>query len=94
MGKKAGIALATVAGVVVLAGYAASPLIGFGMLRSAAQAGDRDRLEQAVDFPAVRESLKSQISAGVVKAVGSDPSLRGNPLGALGAMLVPALTGR
>ena len=38
-----------------LAWMAAQPLFAFQALAAAGQSGDRDRLEQLVDFPAVRE---------------------------------------
>lgn len=80
--------------VVSVAAYALSPLLAFNALNAAAKSGDRDRLEQVVDFPAVRENLKSQLAAGLVKSISSDPEMRDNPFAAVGALLVPALTDR
>jgi hypothetical protein len=82
------------AGALVLvftAAYFGSPWLAVNDLKSAAVSGDRDRLEQDVDFPAVRESLKSQFSAAMLKAAKPDPN---NPFAALGAVLVPALADR
>jgi hypothetical protein len=47
--------------------YAASPLFAFQQLKQAAETGDRERLEALVDFPAVRENLKSQVDTQAVK---------------------------
>jgi hypothetical protein len=80
--------------VVSVAAYALSPLLAFNALNAAAKSGDRDRLEQVVDFPAVRENLKSQLAAGLVKSISGDPEMRDNPFAAVGALLVPALTDR
>ncbi|MDB5978356.1 MAG: hypothetical protein JWR07_5116 [Nevskia sp.] len=94
MSKKIWIGVGVVVLVLAAAAYFTSPILAFSQLSAAARSGDRDRLEQVVDFPAVRESLKGQISASVMKAMGSDPELRRNPFAALGGMLVPALTDR
>ncbi len=55
--------------VVLLIGaaYVGSPLLAFEQLRQAARAGDHDRLEALVDFPAVRENLKHQVDNRVTK---------------------------
>jgi hypothetical protein len=53
-----------VAAVVILFGaaYLGSPFWAARQFRNAALSADVDRLDAAVDFPAVRESLKSQLS--------------------------------
>jgi hypothetical protein len=67
-----GIIAVIVIGVVA---YELSPLFAFNSLKRAAKSGDRDRLEQVVDFPAVRENLKSQISASILEAMRADPTV-------------------
>ena len=47
--------------------YAASPLLAFHQLKQAAETGDKERLEALVDFPAVREDLKSQVDSKAIK---------------------------
>ena len=66
--------MSRVAGVLVLlvllaagALYAGSPILVFQQLQAAARAGDKDRLEALVDFPAVRENLKKQVDSHVTK---------------------------
>jgi Protein of unknown function (DUF2939) len=86
-----GVAAAAVIGVF---GYALSPFLAFNNLRDAAKTGNRDRLEQVVDFPAVRENLKSQIAAGLMKSMSADPEMLNNPFAAIGALLAPAITDR
>ena len=49
------------------AAYAASPVYAVHQLKQAAVSGDRDRLEALVDFPAVREDLRSQTESKAVK---------------------------
>jgi len=63
----------------------ASPLIAMHNLKVSAQAGDRDALADEVDFPAVRESLKSQLKTAVVGKLAGDKG-GSNVLAALGAM--------
>lgn len=81
------------AGVAVLvaaliAGYLASPFLALRGLTAAAKAGDKAGLESAVDFPAVRESLKSQLKASMTRKLEEDPKLRDNPFAAFGQMLL------
>src|ERR1700730_16507481 len=80
--------------VLGIGAYGLSPLWAVHNLQSAAQSGDRDEFEQAVDFPAIRESLKGQIAALLVRSMRSDPELKDNPFAAMGALLAPALTDR
>ncbi|WP_297511320.1 DUF2939 domain-containing protein [uncultured Caulobacter sp.] len=79
---------ATVAVVLLVAGYFVSPLLALQNLNEAARAGDKARLESAVDFPAVRESLKSQLKAAMTRKFAEDPKLRDNPFAAFGQMLL------
>jgi Protein of unknown function (DUF2939) len=51
----------------VAGAYAASPFYAFQQLKTAAQTGDRERLDALVDFPAVRENLKTQVDGEAVK---------------------------
>jgi hypothetical protein len=68
--------------------YALSPLFAFQQLKQAAQTGDRERLEALVDFPAVREDLKSQVDSKAVKlarqasGIGYLPAMIAGRLGA------------
>lgn len=58
-------------------------------LRQAARDGDVARLEGRVDFPAFRDSLKSQIE----NRIETEAAERGGPLGSLGSKLAKAGTG-
>ncbi len=80
--------------VIGAAAYGLSPLLAFHALKAAAKSGDRDRIEEIVDFPAVRDSLKSQLAANLVKSMRTDPEMRDNPLAAMGALLAPAIIDR
>jgi hypothetical protein len=74
--------------------YFVSPYMAFHSLESAARSGDRDRLEGVVDFPALRENLKSEISAAILAKMRDAPEAKSNPFVALGALLAPATTDR
>jgi Protein of unknown function (DUF2939) len=55
-------------------------------MQSAARAGEGDRLAGYVDFPAVRESVKSQMQAMMLRKMQSD-EMKFNPFAGLGMML-------
>ncbi len=71
--------------------YLASPYVAASSLQSAIRSGDRDMIAQRIDFPEVRDSLKSQFNAAMLKKIGSDPSMKDNPFAGFGAMLAPML---
>lgn len=73
------------------AAYFGSPFWTVHQMRSAAKARDGDRLAQYVDFPAVRESLKTQLTAGITKRADSEHS--GNPVRSLGEALAVGMAG-
>ncbi|MBL8772213.1 MAG: DUF2939 domain-containing protein [Phenylobacterium sp.] len=91
MSKKLWIGAAIGAVVLFVGAYAGSPLLAASALRSAAMAGDADKLQRLVDFPAVRESLKGQLNAMIVQSMQSDPDLRDNPFAGLAAVMAPAI---
>lgn len=73
-----------VLGAVILAGgawYWLSPGIALHGLKEAALSGDKDQLNARVDFPAVRDSLKSQFRAVMAAEMAKE---KDNPFGALG----------
>ncbi|WP_423141388.1 DUF2939 domain-containing protein [Parablastomonas sp. CN1-191] len=88
--------LILVAAIVLLAAgvFAAAPYRAAHNLQAAAQAGDRDRLDAAVDFPAVRDNLKSDLGAALTRSLASDPQLKDNPFAGIAALIVPAVVDR
>ena len=82
-----------IAGVLVLFGaaYVGSPYWAARQFRNAALGGDVDRLEDAVDFPAVRDSLKGQLTVALTEKMNNDPALKGNPFAGIGMMMMPAM---
>ena len=87
--------LAAIAVFVLFVGaYLASPYLAVHHFRSVAKSGDASQLEQAVDFPRVRESLKGQFNAAMAARAGSDPALKDNPFAGLAMMMGPAIVDR
>lgn len=80
--------LALVVALVFSAGvgwYFASPSLAMNGIKSAVMEGDKEGLEERIDFPSVRESLKSQMRAKLAaEMVAQDDD---NPFAALGSML-------
>ena len=69
----------------------ASPYIALNNLKRAADARDAQTVNQYVDFPALRESLKQQVTGLLTRRLDSHGN--GNPLAAIGAMIGVALIG-
>lgn len=81
--------------VVILGGlYVGSPYYAIHSLRQAAIEADIDKLEASVDFPAVRESLKAQLSAALMAKMQGNNEIRDNPFAGLGALLMPTIVDR
>jgi hypothetical protein len=76
--------------VVVTVGYSyASPYIALSRLRAAADARDAAKLNDYVDYPALRASLKEQAGEMVQRRIGAQHS--NNPLLLFGAAIGTAL---
>ena len=74
-----------------LVAYFASPVFAVRSLINAARTGDEARLERLVDFPAVRDDLKAQLNAQLVRRLREDAEMRDDPLAGLGLVLAPSL---
>jgi hypothetical protein len=92
--RRPAIIAAAVLAVLIGVAYGASPFYAARQLQVAARNGDSGRLEELVDFPAVREHLKTQVSSRMLQAARDDPKLKDHPLATLGALLAPTLTDR
>ena len=72
------------AGVVLVLGYLfATPYITAYQMKVAAEAKDGEALSEFVDFPALRESLKDQMTGKLRKEMAEDV-IEGNPLSVIG----------
>jgi len=82
----------TISAIVVVAvlsvggAYYGSPYWAVYQMQAAAKAREGDRLAVYVDFPAVRESLKSQLQAMMLKRMQSQ-EVKDSPFAAMGMML-------
>ena len=61
-------------------------------IREAAQKGDKEELRELVDFPSVREGMKEQLNASMLKRMAVE--LKDNPFAPMGIMFVGALVDR
>ncbi|NVE96086.1 DUF2939 domain-containing protein, partial [Altererythrobacter lutimaris] len=72
--KKWMIGAAVLAAVLFGAWYFASPSYEMMQLKDAAEEGDPEELRDRIDFPAVRESMKAQMSAMMARKMAEEPS--------------------
>ena len=93
MNKKV-LAACVVVILLFVAAYLASPFWAARQFKEAALSADVDHLDAAVDFPSVRESLKSQLTVAVTTKMNNDPAMRSNPFAGLGTVMIPALVGK
>jgi hypothetical protein len=82
------------AAVALLVAYLGSPFLAMQALKGAARSHDPVRLERIVDFPAVRDSLKSQFNAAFAGRLQSDPALRNNPFAGFAMLIAPVIVER
>ena len=85
------VTLLVVVVVAVLGVIYASPYIALDRLKRAADARDAQTVNQYVDFPLLRESLKDQVGQLLTRRIDIQKS--GNPLAMIGAMIGAALIG-
>lgn len=82
---------AAIVALLLVAAYVGSPYLAVRNFKIAALSADVDKLDATVDFPAVRESLKSQLSAAMMREMTESPEMKDNPFAGLGAMMMPAI---
>ena len=79
-----------VVSLLALATYTvAGPYLTVRAIRSAVQARDSDALARQVDFPALRTSIKAQLSDRLVRNAGAD--MQANPFGAFGLSIATGM---
>jgi hypothetical protein len=74
--------------------YVGSPYYAAWNLKAAAVSGDAGRLDAAVDFAAVRASLKTQLSAMLIDRIIADPNVKQSAFAGLGRIMMPAIVDR
>ncbi len=76
-------------GVIFVLYVIAAPYITVHQIKQAAKDRDAEALSEHVDFPSVRESMKAQLNAKIMKDAGKE--LEGNPFAAFGLALAGTL---
>ncbi|CAN5146881.1 DUF2939 domain-containing protein [soil metagenome] len=89
MNRKPLIAIVAVVIGLFLVAYFGTPFLAVRGLIAAARAGDEAALEQRVDFPALRQSMKNEMNARLVAEMRKDLGDKGAALGGLGMLLAP-----
>lgn len=84
-----GVAGLVVAGLLLV--WAASPVLAGQALIRAAKAGDARTLNDLVDFPMLRRSMKSELNDAFAAEIRRDPRLARSGLGGLGMVFAPML---
>lgn len=75
--------------VVVICGYLyATPYLAINSIKNAAQAGDSEKISKYIDYPSVRQSLKDQMNAMMMKEIANQ---KDDGFAALGAMLASTM---
>jgi hypothetical protein len=76
--------------MVLVIGYiAVGPFVTFHQIRDALEKQDPEKLSENIDFPTLRQNLKEQLNAVVMKETLSD--MQDNPFGGLALALAPRL---
>ena len=78
--------------LLLLGGYvAAGPFLTVNAIRDALHAEDSRALSEQVDFPALRQSLRAQLSDAIVREAGAD--VQSSLLGTIGLQLAGSAAG-
>ena len=77
--------------VALIGVYAASPIFAAKALIKAAEAGDQQALERMVDFPALRDSLKSEARDVMAEEVRRRAGIGGDLVAGIGTVLAPQI---
>ena len=90
--KAIGIGAGVAAGLAA-AWYLISPFAAVAGCKNSIVELDADKAEKCVDFPALRESLKSELPAMMMKQMQEDPQMANNPFASFGmALVVPMIS--
>lgn len=94
--KRVAIAGISAGAISALAGgwYLLSPFAAVSGCRNAIVDLDARKAAGCVDFPVLRENLKSEVPALITKQMQDDPEMRDNPFASIGmALVVPIVSG-
>ena len=68
--------------------YLASPFLALNGLKNSFANKDADKVNQYIDYPALREDLKGQLMAAAIKNMQSDPEMSSNPFSGFATAIV------
>jgi hypothetical protein len=91
MSRRLPLILTAIVVLLFVGAYVASPYWAVRSFVTAARNGDAARLNGAIDFPAVRKSLKPQITEALTGQTGGESRKKRGPLGGLGRLLAPVI---
>jgi hypothetical protein len=91
MSRRLPLILVAVAALLVIGAYVASPYWAVRDFVAAARSGDAARLNGAIDFPAVRKSLKPQMTEALTGQPDGERRKKHGPFGGLGRLLAPVI---
>jgi hypothetical protein len=83
--------LIVVIGVLLMGYVVGAPYWTVHQMRSAAKDRDGEALSEHIDFPSVRQSLKEQVNAMMMKEMSTKAELKENPFAALGMAFASTL---
>lgn len=89
--KRVQIALGVILALAVIAVMVAAPWMAAARLTAALKSGDPDAINRMVDFPSVRSSLSTQLTARITEEARNDPRARDNPFAGLVTLLAPTI---
>jgi hypothetical protein len=78
----------SLAAVLAAGYYLASPFLALNSLKNSFANKDADKVNQYIDYPALREDLKGQLMAAAIKNMQSDPEMSSNPFSGFAAAMV------
>ena len=80
-------------GGIVFGWYLVSPYLVVSQCKHSIEKLDADAAINCVDFPPLRESIKSELSAHVLSEMQNDPEMKSNPFASIGmALIVPMMS--
>lgn len=88
-----GIGAAAAVAMALATAYFASPFFAATALVEAMRKGDQKKIEALVDFPAVKDSLRTQMTEVLTDSMANDPEMRDNPFAGMAVAMVPAMVG-
>ena len=89
--KRLQIALGVVVALAAIAIMVAAPWMAAAQLTAALKSGDPGAISRMVDFPSVRSSLSTQLTAKITEEARNGPQARDNPFAGLVTMLAPTI---